>query len=458
MLSNIKAYVRLRAGEVGEIPRPSEFGGQATEATVDPGEQLAWRVWDCVSQSYAAYARRYARTHGKSSSESSQYATLEEALKEQGSAFTWRSAKFREVGGVLQWQSRQGEWIPVSRRRAEGARGARSGAPPTSATGTLGAHTGPDRTSWSPDPPPWDLESRAQRRNCGRSPAGGRQQPGQTTPAHRKKAPCSRGGREPARSMRPGSGPWQLTRSARAHLIQPRHWQASWQSGRKPELQRQPCGVLLPRSGPWRISSGCPQQSQPCTRGSRREPPLRAPSPICPQQAWSSWSKRPETPETGRFSARWRSSAGYVTYGWAKQQASGFLTWLCQALSSLRTSRQGRRGTPPDPCTGMRTASVRGFIATWSRWAAPQTCWSGSHGEAGLEASMAETLGDHRARPSQVACPAPGRRRSDLGPQTRPRLLQMVGQMAEHGRGDAIRHQVVRHGSRCPYGTACMVP
>ena len=100
-LSNIKAYVRLRAGEVGEIPRPSEFGGQATEAAVDPGEQLAWRVWDYVSQSQAAYARRYAGTHGKSSSESSQYATLEEAWKEQGSAFTWRSVKFREVGGVL---------------------------------------------------------------------------------------------------------------------------------------------------------------------------------------------------------------------------------------------------------------------------------------------------------------------------------------------------------------------
>ena len=113
MLSNIKPYVRLRAGEVGEIPRPSEFGGQATEAAVDPGEQLAWRVWDCVSQSQAAYARRYAGTHGKSSSESSQYTTREEAWKDQGSAFAWRSVKFREVGGVLQWQTRQGEWILV---------------------------------------------------------------------------------------------------------------------------------------------------------------------------------------------------------------------------------------------------------------------------------------------------------------------------------------------------------
>ena len=175
--------------------------------------------------------------------------------------------------------------------------------------------------------------------------------------------------------MRPGSGPWRLTRNARARLIQPRHWQASWQSGRKPALQ-----VLLPRSGPWRISSGCPQQSPPCTRGSRREPPARAPSPTCPQRAWSSWSKRPGTPETERCSARLPSSAGYATYGWAKQLASGLLTWLCQALSSSGTPRQGRRVTPPDPCTGMRTASVRGFIATWSRWADPQTCSSGNQG------------------------------------------------------------------------------
>ena len=51
---------------------------------------------------------------------------------------------------------------------------------------------------------------------------------------------------------------WRLTRTARARLIQPQHWQASWRSGRKPALQRQPCGVLLPRSEPWRTSSGCP--------------------------------------------------------------------------------------------------------------------------------------------------------------------------------------------------------
>ena len=113
MLSNIKAYVRLRAGEVGEIPRPSEFGGQSTDAAVDPGEQLAWRVWDCVFQSQAAYARGYVGSLGKSNSESNQYATLEEAWRVLGSTFTWRSVKFREVGGVLHWGSRQWEWIPV---------------------------------------------------------------------------------------------------------------------------------------------------------------------------------------------------------------------------------------------------------------------------------------------------------------------------------------------------------
>ena len=101
MLLNLKAYVRLRAGEVGEIPRQSDFGGQSTEAAVDPGEDLAWRVWDCVSQSQAAYARRYAGSLGKSSSESNQCATLEQAWQELGSAFTWRSVKFRAVGGVL---------------------------------------------------------------------------------------------------------------------------------------------------------------------------------------------------------------------------------------------------------------------------------------------------------------------------------------------------------------------
>ena len=42
-----------------------------------------------------------------------QRATLEDAREALGDSFVWRSVKFRVVGGVLQWQMHQGEWIPV---------------------------------------------------------------------------------------------------------------------------------------------------------------------------------------------------------------------------------------------------------------------------------------------------------------------------------------------------------
>ena len=44
ILSNPKAYVRLRAGEVGEVPRPVKFKGQVANNMIDLGEQLAWRT------------------------------------------------------------------------------------------------------------------------------------------------------------------------------------------------------------------------------------------------------------------------------------------------------------------------------------------------------------------------------------------------------------------------------
>ena len=66
-------------------------------------------------------------------------------------------------------------------------------------------------------------------------------------------------------------------------------------------------------------------------------------------------------------------------------------------------------------------------------------------------------LGGHSVRPRQVACATQRLGRSVLGPQTRPQLLQMVGEVAEHGRGDAVRHQVVRPRGRRPYYPACMV-
>ena len=64
ILANLKAYVPLWAGEVGEVPRPVEFKGQVANNMMDPGEQLAWCIWDCVNQSRSAYARQYAGSSG----------------------------------------------------------------------------------------------------------------------------------------------------------------------------------------------------------------------------------------------------------------------------------------------------------------------------------------------------------------------------------------------------------
>ena len=38
MLSIFKAYFRVRAGEVGEIPHPVKFKGQVANDMMDPGE------------------------------------------------------------------------------------------------------------------------------------------------------------------------------------------------------------------------------------------------------------------------------------------------------------------------------------------------------------------------------------------------------------------------------------
>ena len=112
-MSNLKAYVRLSGRGVGEVPRPVEFKGQVANDMMDPGKQPAWRTWDCVNESQMAYARRYAGSTGSSRQSNHQHAMLEDAREAIGENFVSRSVKLRVVGGVLQWQSRQGEWIPV---------------------------------------------------------------------------------------------------------------------------------------------------------------------------------------------------------------------------------------------------------------------------------------------------------------------------------------------------------
>ena len=39
--------------------------------------------------------------------------SLEEATGALGSDFHWKKVHFRKVGGVLNWQTRAGKWIPV---------------------------------------------------------------------------------------------------------------------------------------------------------------------------------------------------------------------------------------------------------------------------------------------------------------------------------------------------------
>ena len=98
-MSNLKAYIRLRAREVSEVPRPVEFKGHITNDMMEPGEQLAWRTWGCVNQSQSAYAKRCAGSSGNTRQTDQQHATLEEATEALGDNFVWRRPKFRVVGG-----------------------------------------------------------------------------------------------------------------------------------------------------------------------------------------------------------------------------------------------------------------------------------------------------------------------------------------------------------------------
>ena len=46
---HLKAHVKLRAEEVGEVPRPVEFKGQVANDMMDPGSSWRGRTWYCVN-------------------------------------------------------------------------------------------------------------------------------------------------------------------------------------------------------------------------------------------------------------------------------------------------------------------------------------------------------------------------------------------------------------------------
>ena len=74
---------------------------------------LAYRIWEVLCKSHTAYMTRYNARSGQEPKGRSPYASLQEAKGALGTDFHWTNVRFKEVGGVLRWQTRAGEWISV---------------------------------------------------------------------------------------------------------------------------------------------------------------------------------------------------------------------------------------------------------------------------------------------------------------------------------------------------------
>ena len=74
---------------------------------------LAYRVSEVLCKSHTAYMTRYTARASDKPKGRSPYGSLEEARGAPGNDFHGKNVHFREVGGVLRWQTRVGEWIPV---------------------------------------------------------------------------------------------------------------------------------------------------------------------------------------------------------------------------------------------------------------------------------------------------------------------------------------------------------
>uniref|UniRef100_A0A7S4LKT1 Uncharacterized protein n=1 Tax=Eutreptiella gymnastica TaxID=73025 RepID=A0A7S4LKT1_9EUGL len=98
---------------MGGIECPTEFQGQHDPATMNLGDLFVRQTWDCFHQSQSVYARRYMSVGG-AGDVAQRFGTLEEAQAALGENFRWCNVKFRADGGVLQWQSWEGDWIPVN--------------------------------------------------------------------------------------------------------------------------------------------------------------------------------------------------------------------------------------------------------------------------------------------------------------------------------------------------------
>ena len=158
---------------------------------------------------------------------------LEDAREALGENFVWRSVKMRVVGGVLQWQPRLGEWLPVNSPPSGDCqhctqRGSQGGARSTSSAPTNPGHKRP--------PPP----DRRRPRGGGSDPftlladlakAAGPQRPMSMNRARRMKVPSYRSAPVPGLDMGPGFSRWHPTQRERARLLSLRHWHTISRSG-----------------------------------------------------------------------------------------------------------------------------------------------------------------------------------------------------------------------------------
>ena len=83
---------------------------------------LAYRIWEVLCKSHTAYMTRYNTRVGQEPKGRSPYASVEEARGALGTGFHWKNVRCREVGGVLSWQTRAGEWIPVESEPSKNCR------------------------------------------------------------------------------------------------------------------------------------------------------------------------------------------------------------------------------------------------------------------------------------------------------------------------------------------------
>ena len=110
----------------GSLQRPLDHA-RANDQGVPPppppsDHVLAYRISEVLCKSHTAYMTRYTARAAQEPKGRSPYGSLEEARGALGSDFNWKNVHFKDVVGVLSWQTRAGEWIPMESKPSANCR------------------------------------------------------------------------------------------------------------------------------------------------------------------------------------------------------------------------------------------------------------------------------------------------------------------------------------------------